>query len=401
MAFLGLYLAACGLLIGAGTAKLLRPRDTARAIREVIPLGTLAGLAILVRVLAATEICLGLIGLAYPDRIAALLVAASYAAFALFVLYRAGQGRLTGHLWVLWHAGHAADGSPRRGLRSPQLLGRRGRMGGRSEWIAGPAPTRVRPRDTAPRGERRLWLAGIPDHVDVAQGRTTAASRSGAGGRVVTFVDRASKFLEHRISRRSLIVRSAFAGSALATGGLEFLLKPGTAYAQCVCGSADCSCGDTCCAGYTEFCCVLNGGYNSCPANTIMGGWWMAEGSEYCDGPRYYMDCNAVCECLDGCSGGFPFCSTGCDGVTCGCAFGSCENYLTSCFQFRYGQCNQDVECIGRIVCRVVTCVPPWEVDPTCTTASAEDDGPADQNAACLGPVPTYPPPRNRPHPHP
>ena len=92
MAFLGLYLAACGLLIGAGTAKLLHPRDTARAIREVIPLGTVAGLAILVRVLAATEICLGLIGLAYPDRIAALFVAASYAAFALFVLYARARG---------------------------------------------------------------------------------------------------------------------------------------------------------------------------------------------------------------------------------------------------------------------------------------------------------------------
>lgn len=210
----------------------------------------------------------------------------------------------------------------------------------------------------------------------------------------MTLVDRLSDVLDRRLSRRSFVLRSAFVGSALSTGGVNYLLKPGRAYDTiCFCGSPDCSCGTTCCAGYTEFCCVINGGYNYCPSNTIMGGWWKADGSVYCDGPRYYMDCNAVCGCADGCGDGYSFCDPGCDGLSCGCAEGSCDHYLTGCFQFRYGQCNQDVECIGRIKCRVVTCVPPWEIDPTCTTAIATDDGTADQNAACLTPGPTPPPP--------
>lgn len=209
----------------------------------------------------------------------------------------------------------------------------------------------------------------------------------------MSVADRLSRALDGRLSRRSFVVRSALVGSALATGGWSYLLRPGTAYGYvCSCGSPDCSCGSACCAGYTEFCCVLDGGYNSCPPGTVMGGWWMAEGSAYCAGPRYYMDCNAICGCSDGCGGGWQFCDPGCDGLSCGCAGGACDNYLSGCFQFRYGQCNQDVSCLGRIKCRVVSCVPPWEVDPSCTTASATDDFTADQTAGCLGPAPTYPP---------
>jgi hypothetical protein len=169
----------------------------------------------------------------------------------------------------------------------------------------------------------------------------------------MSLVTKLSSVLEHRLSRRSFVARSAFVGSALSTGGVGFLLKPGTAYsALCFCGDPDCGCGTTCCVGYTEFCCVINGGYNSCPADTVMGGWWQADGSEYCDGPRYYMDCNGVCECSDGCGDGYSFCDPGCDGLDCGCAGGSCDNYLTGCFQFRYGQCNQDVGCIGMAMSR-------------------------------------------------
>jgi hypothetical protein len=210
----------------------------------------------------------------------------------------------------------------------------------------------------------------------------------------MTLVTKLSSVLERRLSRRSFVVRSAFVGSAVSAGGVGFVLRPGSAYgALCFCGDAGCDCGSTCCAGYTEFCCVLDGGYNSCPADTVMGGWWRAEGSIYCDGPRYYMDCNGVCSCSDGCGDGYQFCDTECDGLTCGCADGTCDNYLTGCFQFRYGQCNQDVTCLGRIKCRVVTCVPPWEIEPNCTQANAEDDGTADQSAACVTPGPTYPPP--------
>ena len=216
-----------------------------------------------------------------------------------------------------------------------------------------------------------------------------------------TLTERASEFLGSRLSRRSFINRSAFAGSAMAIGaGLDLALRPGTAYGLiCSCGNSNCGCGTTCCAGFSEFCCSVNGGYNYCPTNTVMAGWWKADNSSYCGGPRYYMDCNATCGCTSGCGNGFNFCSTDCDGTNCGCGPNGCNSYLTGCLQFRYGQCNQDVECMGRIVCRVVACVPPWEIDPSCTTANAQDNGTAEQNEPCwTSAFPTpRPPPCNSP----
>ena len=199
---------------------------------------------------------------------------------------------------------------------------------------------------------------------------------------------RATRFLDDRLSRRSVITRSAFVGSAVAIGaGLDLALRPGTAYGQiCSCGDAGCACGTTCCSGYTDFCCSVSG-YNFCPENTVMGGWWMADNSSYCGGPRYYMDCNATCACDTGCGNGFAFCDTGCDGTGCGCGPQGCDSFMTGCLQFRYGQCNQDVACMGRIVCRVVACVPPWQVDPSCTTAVAVDNSTAEQNVACWTPA--------------
>ncbi|HEY5245572.1 MAG TPA: hypothetical protein VIJ60_07875 [Acidimicrobiales bacterium] len=212
----------------------------------------------------------------------------------------------------------------------------------------------------------------------------------------MTLVDRASSFLDSKLSRRSFVNRSAFVGSAIAVGsGVDLVLRPGTAYGYiCECGDANCGCGSTCCSGFSEFCCSINDGYNYCPTGTIMGGWWKADNSSYCGGPRYYMDCNATCGCTTGCGDGWGFCDTGCDGTACGCGPTGCNSWMTGCLQFRYGQCNQDVACIGRIICRVVACVPPWQVDPSCTTTNAEDNGTAEQTVACWTPaVPAPPPP--------
>jgi hypothetical protein len=201
----------------------------------------------------------------------------------------------------------------------------------------------------------------------------------------VTLVERASSFLESRLSRRSFINRSAMVGSAVAVGsGMDLLLKPGTAYgAVCTCANTPCGCGTTCCSGFSEFCCSINDGYNYCPVDTVMGGWWKADNSSYCGGPRYYMDCHATCGCTTGCGNGWGFCEPGCDGVNCGCGPAGCDSWVTGCFQFRYGQCNQQIDCIGRIVCRVVACVPPWTIDPTCTTTLAVDNSTSEMNAAC------------------
>src|SRR6185437_10430269 len=206
--------------------------------------------------------------------------------------------------------------------------GRSGRLDGGGPW----APTVA--RGTAGAGRRRLRRGGrrVDDHLGPAGRRPPSDPyrRAGAG---VTLVERASGFLESKLSRRSFVNRSAFVGSAVAVGsGVDLLLRPGTAYGYiCECGDAGCGCGSTCCSGFSEFCCSINGGYNYCPTGTVMGGWWKADNSSYCDGPRYYMDCNASCSCTTGCGGGWGFCDTDCDGTTCGCGPAGCNSWMTGC----------------------------------------------------------------------
>mgnify|MGYP001823433942 CR=1 FL=1 len=202
----------------------------------------------------------------------------------------------------------------------------------------------------------------------------------------MSLVDTASGFLARRLSRRSFVNRAALAGSAVAVAGTDYVLRPGSAYAAiCNCNGSSCDCGSLCCDGYTGFCCELNGS-NSCPPGTIMGGWWKVDDSSFCtvDGrpqPRYYMDCNYQCgDCGCGPSG---VCSRDCSGADCGCRLG-CDHRKFGCTSFRYGQCNQDIACIGQILCRVVTCTPPWLIDPTCGTTPRTDNNTRFHSAPCL-----------------
>jgi len=188
--------------------------------------------------------------------------------------------------------------------------------------------------------------------------------------------------LGRRVGRRSMIRRTTMAATALVAAPSTFLLKPSTAYAAvCQCSGRGCPCGSLCCDGYTEFCCTLNGA-NGCPPGTISAGWWKADGSGFCGGaPRYYVDCNAQCGSC-GCSGGI--CSGACSGTGCGCAKGDCNNRKSGCVKFRYGQCNQHVPCVGPIVCRLVTCTPPWLTDQSCTADSRTDNRTASHTRPCL-----------------
>jgi len=173
-------------------------------------------------------------------------------------------------------------------------------------------------------------------------------------------VHRASALFSGRTSRRSFLTRTAMVGSALAVGPIDFLLKPGTAYAY-VCG--------TCSDGWTAFCCTINGGKNVCPPNSFVAGWWKADNAAYCCGAaRYIIDCNATCP-------------TKC---SCRCAGDSCDGRRTCCNQFRYGQCHTEIACYGPVVCRVATCTPPWKYDPSCTTTSATDNNTVNHGAPCL-----------------
>ena len=183
-------------------------------------------------------------------------------------------------------------------------------------------------------------------------------------------VEKSAGFLEAQTSRRGLLVRAAIAGSALAVSPMRYILRPGTAYAAiCACAGQDCDCGSACCDGYTEFCCVINNGVNSCPPGTFEAGWWRADGSIYCTGPRYYVDCNVVC----GCQGCYP----------CSCGSNRCDNRRVGCNDFRYGNCHREVECAGPIACRVVTCTPPYQLYPSCDTTVIFDNSTANHTANC------------------
>ncbi|HZG93669.1 MAG TPA: hypothetical protein VEZ46_03060 [Mycobacteriales bacterium] len=197
-------------------------------------------------------------------------------------------------------------------------------------------------------------------------------------------VDRASSYLESRSSRRSFLMRTAVVGSALAAAPLQYLLKPGTAYAA-LCGpSASCS------SGWTVFCCTINKGVNKCPPGTFVGGWWKIDSSPYCcssgsPAARYIIDCQGKCKCTTGCSGSDHYCSSGCQTCRCRCGpSGQCDQRRACCNNFRYGQCHQEIRCGGAVACRVVTCTAPYRLYDECGSTNATDNRTRYHNAPCL-----------------
>jgi len=180
------------------------------------------------------------------------------------------------------------------------------------------------------------------------------------------------------LSRRSVLVGAAVAGSALATNPRTYALRPVSAYAS-ICGP-----GSTFDSGWTVFCCTINKGVNACPPGSFAAGWWKAADSSWCgNGYRYIVDCNASCsKCSTGCSDGI--CDSRC--WSCSCGRGSsatCDQRRVCCNAFRYGQCNTQVKCSGGVHCRVVSCVAPYKWD-NCTTTSLSDNRTAEHSAPCL-----------------
>lgn len=189
--------------------------------------------------------------------------------------------------------------------------------------------------------------------------------------------------LGSRPTRREFLVRLAVAGSAVMTAPLTYLLRPTTAYAT-VCGShASCS------EGYTVFCCSVYRGVNKCPPGTFVGGWWKADNSTFCCDasgarrPRYYIDCHPYCTCGDGCEDGF--CAPWCVACRCHCGQNGCDQRRVCCNNFRYGQCHQEIGCSGPVACRVVTCVPPYELYRACGSTSLTNNETVSHTAPCLG----------------
>jgi hypothetical protein len=168
-------------------------------------------------------------------------------------------------------------------------------------------------------------------------------------------------------TRRGFLGGAALVGAALAVDPWGYLTRPASAI-DAICGA-----GNTCAAGYTVFCCTINGGHNTCPPDTFVGGWWKADHSSFCGGSaRYYIDCNAFRD----------------RHYTCHCNQRTCDRRRVACNQFRYGQCNTQIpwSSTGPVVCRVVSCTAPWvQYGHTCSSSSATDNSTATHSAPCVG----------------
>jgi hypothetical protein len=185
-------------------------------------------------------------------------------------------------------------------------------------------------------------------------------------------VDRASEVLSTRTTtRRNFLVGLATIGSAFVAFACSPVKKPGPPSRP-----GGCPPGSRCRDGFSEFCCTINNGVNACPPGTFPAGWWRADFSSFCNGTRYYIDCNQEC-----CGPQFGSFCQGCAECTCG---GTCNDRVIYCNYFRYGQCHQEVPVVGPIACRVATCVPPYELDPACSPSSAVDNQTAEHTSACL-----------------
>ena len=180
----------------------------------------------------------------------------------------------------------------------------------------------------------------------------------------VRAVDKAAGMLAGAGStRRRFLYRLAVVGSALALDPLKFITRPTPAYAS-VCGG-----GTGCDAGWSVFCCTINNGANTCPTGSFVAGWWKVDASAFCLGSaRYYIDCNRT-----------PSAS-----CRCRCNTSGCDNRRVCCNVFRYGQCNTHIAGVTEVVCRIITCTPPWKWDPACSSTVREDEETRSHSAACL-----------------
>ena len=350
------------LLALAGWAKLLRPQTSAVVLRAAgIPAPDLV-----IRIVAGAELAVAAAGLALPGEIGGVAVSVTYALLAAVAAFggRGGTEIACGCF--------GDDAGP--------ALGRRHLFAdlGAAMLAAGAAVTGPPALTSVIAGHAAPGLAGLVAALAGAlalRGWLRGGDLRTLESSALSLVDASARLLETRISRRSALVRMAVAGSALSIAPLRYLLYPGTALGVVLPG--DCADG-LCTDGYTAFCCEINQGLNTCPADTFIGGWWMCTdyvGHQLCgeQGVRYYIDCNAL--------PGHPFPGG------CRCANDSCAHRKQACNVFRYGQCNTHIKGTTAVVCRVITCENPGALKGFgCSTVRMVDDATCPHEAPCLEP---------------
>ncbi len=191
-------------------------------------------------------------------------------------------------------------------------------------------------------------------------------------------VNRVSRHLGKRSTRRSFLVKSAVVGSALAVNPLQYVFRPGHRVR-----------GDRV-RPRGRLCVGVDG--------VLLLGEQRPERVPARIHPRRLVEDRQLLVLrwrrpvhprlqreLGGCGcGSSGICAPGCYNCGCRCNTGSCDQRRHCCNQFRYGQCHQELACVGPVVCRVATCAPPWQWDPTCTTTSATANATALHAAPCL-----------------
>jgi hypothetical protein len=190
---------------------------------------------------------------------------------------------------------------------------------------------------------------------------------------MTALLDRVVLALGRRLTRRRALSRVSLAGAAFAVAPVEYLIRPGTAWA--VIRPGRCRSG-LCTDGYTAFCCEIEQGRNTCPENTYIAGWWKCtayRGRGLCheEGVRYYIDCNRLPGTV------FP--------GGCQCARGECSRRRVDCNHFRYGQCNTQIKGTTEVVCRLIVCQNPATVPGmNCNRTLKVDDRTCVHEARCL-----------------
>jgi len=347
-------------LAWAGASKIGRPEPARRALAA---LGVHATVW-LTRALAAAELGIAVSTLLAPADVSGAALAALFACLALITGALARRGHDAG-------CGCFGEGRDQPPGRAHVLVNLAAMVGASVVSIESP-PSLYELAHTDPGaavlvlalgcGGAMIWRIAFAGHESPTAGQVSDR-----------LVNASATFLEERISRRSVLVRIALAGSALCVAPVRYLLYPGSAMAVIVpsiCGGGECT------DGYTAFCCEIDKGLNECPSGTFPGGWWMCtdyRGRQLCagQGVRYYVDCNAL--------PGHPFPGG------CVCANNSCEDRRVNCNVFRYGQCNTHIGGVTAVVCRMVVCRNPGSIPAlNCSSSVAVDDAVCAHEAPCL-----------------
>lgn len=370
------FLTFAAVLVVAGAAKLRAPATAVGALREA---GVPGGRRVIAAI-AAGEVALGLACVLAPTRVLAALVALAYLAFAAFTARLIRVGRAGGSCGCFGagaataHGGHvalnlvAAATAALAAFAPPAgLIAEFERDAGRGLLVLGTVAGAA--------WALCLLYRSLPNLLSSPD--ETAPANPSSSSPLDRIVTASGSLLERRLSRRGLIARAALGGSAFALAPLHYLLRPDTAWA--VIAPDDCSNTSRCNDGYTAFCCEVNHGRNSCPANTYVAGWWKCtdyRGRQLCSGEgiRYYVDCNRT--------PGKRF-----EGG-CRCAGDDCGRRRVDCNHFRYGQCNTQVHGTTEVACRLVVCQHPSSIaDFHCNHTYKEDDTTCRHEARCLEPL--------------